>query len=99
PCPPPSSTLCPYTTLFRSRRGDPKRHLQPLFHYRKPDPRLTKASAGRARRLEICTHLLSTNRKRRTRPLLFSITSHRISTLGRLKHELKSSSSCPTGRK
>src|SRR3712207_8534425 len=23
---PPRSTLCPYTTLFRSRRGDPDRH-------------------------------------------------------------------------
>ena len=70
-----------------------------FFRYRKPDLRLTKASAGRARRLEICIHLLSINRKRRTRGLLFSIAGQRISKLGRLKQELNSSSSCPTGRK
>jgi len=41
-----------------------------FFHCRKPDLRLTKASAGRARRLEICIHLLSITRKRPTRSFL-----------------------------
>src|SRR5438034_6244641 len=48
---PPRSTLFPYTTLFRSRRGEggplPRGPVVPPEHGRDPDPPAARAAGGR----------------------------------------------------